>query len=119
MNFGTFIFVGIFVFTIGRNLIRVKKAGGLKAGMLGGKVRQTHGTITTSPPVGSMTLTVHELEGKNGHDVAVEIKRKSGLSYSVTPITLSIAEAQQLARLLNSATTIGSAIPPYGSVQDN
>jgi hypothetical protein len=95
------VFAGIALFIV----FSIVRHGGVKAAMFGAKIERTIGEVEGERRVGVRTqLKVHALSPSSGERaIGIEFVAKSPLSYSMVPITLSAAEAQRLALLLQSA----------------
>jgi hypothetical protein len=99
------LFFAIFAAVIGFFAYRMIRHGGFKAAMFGARIDRTVGEVSgeRQGPVG-VALKVHILRREAAEKlVGVEFIAKSFASYQMTPITLSVAQAQQLASLLNEA----------------
>jgi hypothetical protein len=99
------LFFAIFASVIGFFAYRMIRHGGFKAAMFGARIDRTVGEVSGEKqgPVG-VALKVHILRREAAEKlVGVEFIAKSFASYQMTPITLSVAQAQQLASLLNEA----------------
>jgi hypothetical protein len=107
MNFapGTLFFL-IFAAVVGYFVYRMLRHGGFKGAMFGARIEHTVGEVSVEKQ-GPMriALKVHALRrGDSEKLVGIELVAKSFASYQMTPITLSVHEAQQLVSLLQNAT---------------
>ena len=86
-------------------LYRMNRYGGFKAAMFGARIERTVGEVGGDEQgLMKVELKVHVLRRDIvGKLVGVEMVAKTFASYRVMPVTLSIAQAQQLAALLNEA----------------
>ena len=110
MNFGLVV-LGLMVVFWGRSFWKVKKAGGMRAALVGGRIQSTLGQVTPNPVAGTMELFVHRIAGEDHREVAIEIKQRAGASWSRMSIPLSAQDAQQLAELLQQAALLDSGPP--------
>ena len=85
-------------------LVRVVRFGGLKGALLGARITSTVGEVTgaTRKPV-RMVLRVHALDGAADRKVGVELVAKSVFGYQTMPMSLSVAEANRLVSLVQTA----------------
>jgi len=86
-------------------LLKILKYGGVKAALFGAPIEHTIGEVQAQGlKLMRIILRVHKLS-TNDRDkaVALEITAKGFLSYNMTPVTLSLAQAQNLVNLLNQA----------------
>ena len=84
---------------------RMLRHGGFKAAMFGARIEHTVGEVPGERQGGtSVALKVHALRRENSERlIGIEFVAKSFASYQMMPITLSVAQAQQLASLLQNA----------------
>jgi hypothetical protein len=95
-------FVGVALFM----LLRIRRFGGFRAAMFGAQIQRTVGEATgTGGSLVSTRLRVHVLADPPEKAVGLEFVSKSFASYQMRPITLSVAEAQNLIALLQAATS--------------
>jgi hypothetical protein len=102
---GTLFFV-VFAAVIGYFVYRMLQHGGFKAAMFGARIESTVGEVTGERQFDmNVAVKVHALRRDDSEKlVGIELVAKSFLSYEMTPITLSVHQAQELASLLQSAT---------------
>jgi hypothetical protein len=95
----------IFAAAIAFLLFRMNRYGGFRAAMFGARIERTVGEVDSDKQgLMDVGLKVHVLRRDVvGKLVGVEIVAKSYASYRMMPVTLSIAQAQQLVSLLNEA----------------
>jgi hypothetical protein len=109
---GTLLFV-IFVVVVGYFVYRIFRLGGLKAAMFGARIERTVGEVPGEKQglgLMSVVLRVHALRRDNSEMlIGIELVAKSFASYQMMPITLSVHQAQQLASLLQNATSTHQA----------
>ena len=99
------LFYVTFAAVVGFFAYRVVRYGGFKAAMFGAQVERTVGEVSGEKQ-GSLgiTLKVHILRRDPGEKlVGMELVAKSFASYQMMPVTLSVAEVQQLVSLLQQA----------------
>lgn len=86
-------------------LVRVLRCGGVKAALFGAPIEHTIGEVEAHGlKLMRIILRVHKLRTSDRDKaVALEITAKGFLSYNMTPVTLSIAQAQNLVNFLNQA----------------
>lgn len=85
-------------------VVRMVKFGGFKAAIFGAEIGRTVGEIGLAQGVASSTkLKVHVLRGTEAKAIGLEIVSRSVASYQMAPFSLSVADARQLIRLLESA----------------
>ncbi len=103
---GTLFFL-VFAAVVGYLVYRVLQHGGIKAAMFGARIERTVGEVPGERQFGmNVVLKVHALRRDDSEKlVGLELVAKSFLSYEMTPITLSVHQAQQLASLLQNATS--------------
>jgi len=84
-------------------LVRILRYGGLKAALFGAPIEHTIGEVEGHGLKHMrIILRVHKLSTSDRDKaVALEIAVKGFLSYNITPVTLSVPQAQNLANLLN------------------
>ena len=100
-----YIFFAVFALVVGVFIVKVIKHGGFKAAMFGAGVKNTVGEVSGNGPKRmNLSLKVHELDSAPDKAVGLELVAKSVSSYQMTPITLSISEAQKLIALIAKAT---------------
>ena len=102
--FETLFFV-VFFAIVGYFVYRMIRHGGFKAAMFGARIDRTVGEVSGEKqgPMG-IALKVHILRRDAAEKlVGVEFVAKGFASYQMMPVTLSVAQAQQLASLLNDA----------------
>ena len=103
--FGIF-FVAMVALVAGPLLYRWFRYKSFSAAMLGAPIERTLGEITLkSSSLSSSVLRVHALGPGNGQQrsVGLQLISKAPLAASTMPINLSLAQAQELAQLLESA----------------
>ena len=99
------LFFIVFFGIAGYFIYRIIRHGGLKAAMFGARIDRTVGEVSgeRQGPTG-VALKVHILRRNAAEKlVGVEFVAKSFASYQMMPVTLSVAQAQQLASLLTDA----------------
>ena len=99
------LFFIVFFGIAGYFIYRIIRHGGLKAAMFGARIDRTVGEVSgeRQGPTG-VALQVHILRRNAAEKlVGVEFVAKSFASYQMMPVTLSVAQAQQLASLLTDA----------------
>ena len=86
-------------------LVRILRCGGVKAALFGAPIEHTIGEVEAHGlKLMRIILRVHKLRTSDRDKaVALEITAKGFLSYNMTPVTLSIAQAQNLVNFLNQA----------------
>ena len=86
-------------------LLKILKYGGVKAALFGAPIEHTIGEVEAQGlKLMRIILRVHKLSTSDTDKaVALEITAKGFLSYNMTPVTLSLAQAQNLVDLLNQA----------------
>lgn len=86
-------------------LLKILKYGGVKAALFGAPIEHTIGEVEAQGlKLMRIILRVHKLSTSDRDKaVALEITAKGFLSYNMTPVTLSLAQAQNLVDLLNQA----------------
>jgi hypothetical protein len=86
-------------------LLRAVKYGGFKGALFGARITRTVGEVDTSGGRFSSTVVkVHMLEGgADGRDVGLELVSKGAMRYHMTPLSLSVAGANELIRSLQAA----------------
>jgi hypothetical protein len=102
----TTLFLIAFVAMLGYFGYQIFRHGGFKAAMFGARIEQMVGEVPVEKQGWmSVALKVHALRRDDSEKlVGIEIVAKSFGSYQMTPITLSVQQAQQLASLLQNAT---------------
>jgi hypothetical protein len=101
---GTLFFV-VFAVVVGYFGYRMLRHGGFKAALFGARIESTVGEVAAERQ-GPMRVAfkVHALRRDNSEKlVGIELIAKGFASYQMTPITLSVHQAQQLASLLQNA----------------
>ena len=104
---GPLLFFAILAAIVGYFLYRVLRHGGFKAALCGARIERTVGEVPGKiPGTSRAVLRVHALR-RDGSEklIGLEIVAKSLVSYEMTPITLSVDQAQRLASLLENATS--------------
>src|SRR5262245_55983824 len=103
---GPVFFFAVFAVVVGYFAYRMVRHGGLKGAMFGARIERTVGEVPGERQAGMrVALKVHALSRDNSENlVGIELVAKSFASYQMTPVTLSVHEAQQLASLLQNAT---------------
>jgi len=86
-------------------LLKIVRYGGVKAAIFGAPIEHTIGEVEAHGlKLMRIVLRVHKLSTSDRDKaVALEITAKGFLSYNMTPVTLSIAQAQNLVNFLNQA----------------
>jgi hypothetical protein len=85
-------------------VFRMIKFGGVKAAIFGAEIGRTVGEIGLADGVVSSTkLKIHVLRGAEEKAIGLEVVARSVASYHMAPFSLSLADARQLIRLLQSA----------------
>jgi len=86
-------------------LLKILKYGGVKAALFGAPIEHIIGEVEAQGlKLMRIILRVHKLSTSDRDKaVALEITAKGFLSYNMTPVTLSLAQAQNLVDLLNQA----------------
>lgn len=102
-----YMFFGIFAAFVGYFAFSVYRHGGFRGAMFGATVRETIGEVEGVARGYSSKLKVHSLGSREGGDalVGLELVATSIGSWSSSPISLSRAEAQRLASLLQEAAS--------------
>ena len=103
-----YIFFGIFAAFVGYFAFSVYRHGGFRGAMFSATVRETIGEVEgVARGPGSAKLKVHSLGAREGADVLVGLELVATRigSWSSSPISLSRAEAQRLASLLQEAAS--------------
>lgn len=85
--------------------VRILRRGGIKAALFGAPIEHTIGEVEAHDlKLMRIILRVHKLSSSDRDKaVALEVTAKGFLSYNMTPVTLSVAQAQNLVNLLNQA----------------
>ncbi|MDD2942325.1 MAG: hypothetical protein PHC51_05085 [bacterium] len=99
------LFLAFFAFPIGFLLYRIIKHGGFKAAMFGAPIESTVGEVHGSGrKLIKLAIKVHKLGGSN-HDktIGLEVVAKTVGSYQMLPVSLSLSEARNFIKLLESA----------------
>ena len=86
-------------------LLKIIRYGGVKAAFFGAPIEHTIGEVQAHGfKFIRLVLRVHKLSTSDRDKaVALEITAKGFLSYNMTPVTLSITEAQNLVNFLEQA----------------
>lgn len=110
MNFESlfpFLFFAVFAFVAGSFVVKIFKHGGLKSAMFGAPIVGTVGEASGGGgKLMKLAVKVHRLGGSSPEKaIGLEFVAKSFASYQMLPVTLSVAEAQRLSQLLQTALT--------------
>jgi hypothetical protein len=103
------LFLVILAVVVGYFGYRILQHGGLKGAMFGARIERTVGQVSGERRTAiNVALKVHTLRRDNSEKlIGIEFVAKSFASYQMTPITLSVHQAQQLVSLLQDATSDG------------
>src|SRR5262245_10561701 len=101
---GTLFFIA-FAAMVGSFVYRMIRIGVLKDAIFGARIESTVGEVRSeSQGFMNVALKVHALRLENSEKrVGIELVAKTFLSYQMTPITLSVHQAEQLASFLHDA----------------
>ena len=100
-----YLFYAVFAIVAGSFIYKLTKHGGFRGAMFGATIKNTIGEVSGSgPKLMSLSMRVHESDGPREKAVGLELVAKSLASYQMTPITLSVSEANKLTVLIDRAT---------------
>lgn len=107
MNLAQAIAFTMFFLVLAFFIYRLVRNGGFKGALFGARIVYTVGEVKgASKGIMRTTLKVHVLNDNPGeHDIGIEVVIKSFASYQMIPVRLNQQEANQLAALLQKATT--------------
>lgn len=97
------LFLVVFFVVAGFLLLRIMRFG-FRGALFGGRIIETFGPASLgSKAMISSSVRTHVIDENGELKVVLEVVHKSPLSYQLTPVTMSIAGAREIASLLNEA----------------
>ena len=102
----SYLFLIFFLFIAGTFAWKYFRTGSLTGAMLGGKINREIGQIDLArTTTSSEVLRVFSMESSSGEKfVGISVVSKAALGASMVPFRMSATQAQELARLLESAS---------------